>query len=40
MAYLREHNEGIADVNVIKDDVLGIIEEVKAIKNSSPSETQ
>ena len=37
MNYLRKHNDGIADVDVIKADVLGIIEEVKALKNSSSS---
>lgn len=38
MAFLREHNDGIADVDIIKDDVVGIIEEVKVLKNSSSSE--
>ena len=38
MAFLRSHNDGIADVDVIKDDVLAIIEQVKALKNSSSSE--
>lgn len=39
MNYLKEHDaDGLADTDVIREDVLGIIEEVKALKNSSPSE--